>query len=108
MHDLHSVLMIAVMAVITASLRILPFLIFGGKRKVPEFITYLGKTLPYAVMGMLVIYCVRNVSFTAYPFGLPEIISIGVVFALHLWKGNTLLSVIGSTACYMLLVQLVF
>lgn len=103
----HSILLIAVASLVTALLRFLPFLIFG-KRETPEFVSYLGKVLPFAVMGMLVIYCLRNISFAASPYGIPELISCVLVALLHLWRRNTLLSIIGGTACYMLLVQLVF
>ncbi|MBQ9133706.1 MAG: branched-chain amino acid transporter permease [Clostridia bacterium] len=107
MTDLHSVWLIAVIAAVTALLRFLPFLIFGS-RETPTFVTYLGKVLPYAVMGMLVVYCLRNISFVASPHGIPELLSVALVALLHLWKRNTLLSIIGGTACYMVLVQVVF
>ncbi len=108
MFNTHSALMVAVIALVTVLLRFLPFLIFRGDKKTPEFITYLGKVLPFAIMGMLVIYCLRNISFVSSPFGIPELISVAVVVVLHLWKRNTLLSIIGGTACYMVLVQLIF
>ncbi len=108
MFDVHSALMIGVIAIVTILLRFLPFLIFGGKRKTPEFITYLGKVLPFAIMGMLVVYCLRNISFVSSPFGIPELIAVSIVVVLHLWKRNTLVSIIGGTVCYMVLVQLVF
>lgn len=107
MMDIHSVLLIAVIAAVTALLRFLPFLIFGS-RETPTFVTYLGKVLPYAVMGMLVVYCLRNISFVTSPHGIPELLSVALVALLHLWKRNTLLSIIGGTACYMVLVQVVF
>lgn len=108
MNSTHSTLLVAVIALVTMALRFLPFLVFNEKRKTPTYITYLGKVLPYAIMGMLVIYCLRNISFTTSPFGIPELISCAVVVLLHIWKSNTLLSIISGTACYMLLVQLVF
>lgn len=108
MFDVHAALLIGVIALVTVLLRFLPFLIFGGKRETPEFITYLGKVLPFAIMGMLVVYCLRNISVASSPFGIPELIAVAVVVALHLWKRNTLVSIIGGTACYMVLVQLVF
>lgn len=108
MFNTHSALMVAVIALVTVLLRFLPFLIFRGDKKTPEFITYLGKVLPFAIMGMLVIYCLRNISFASSPFGIPELIAVAVVVVLHLWKRNTLLSIIGGTACYMVLVQLIF
>lgn len=108
MTDLHSVKLIAVIALVTILLRFLPFLIFSGKRQTPTYIAYLGKVLPFAIMGMLVIYCLRNISFTAMPFGIPELIGCTVVVGMHLWKRNPLLSIISGTVCYMILVQLVF
>ena len=108
MNNLHSALMIAVVALVTIGLRFLPFAIFSGNKQTPPFVAYLGKTLPYAIMGMLVVYCLRNTRIAAAPHGLPEIISCAVVTLLHLWKRNTLISITGGTACYMLLVQLVF
>ncbi len=103
----HSILIVAVSAIITALLRGLPFVIFGSK-ETPKFIAFLGKFLPYAVMGMLVVYCLKDAAFTSFPFALPEFIAIAAVVLIHLWKRNTLLSVAGGTVFYMLLVQLVF
>ena len=108
MPNLHSVLLIAVMALVTAGLRFLPFLIFGENRKTPPLVAYLGQVLPFAIMGMLVVYCLKDVSFTAAPFGIPEIVGCAVVTLLHIWKRNTLLSIGAGTVCYMLLVQFVF
>ena len=108
MPDLHSALMIAVIALVTAALRFLPFLIFGENRKTPPLVSYLGQVLPYAIMGMLVVYCLKGVSFTAAPFGVPEILGCAVVTLLHVWKRNTLLSIGAGTVCYMLLVQFIF
>jgi len=100
-------LTVAVISAVTILLRFLPFMIFG-KRETPTFVLYLGKVLPFAVMGMLCVYCLKGVSFLAFPYGIPEIISVLLVVLLHLWRKNTLLSIVGGTACYMLLVQLVF
>ena len=108
MPNLHSALMIAVIALVTAALRFLPFLIFGENRKTPPLVTYLGQVLPYAIMGMLVIYCLKGVSLTAFPFGIPELLGCAAVILLHIWKRNTLLSIGAGTVCYMLLVQFVF
>ena len=108
MPDLYSSLTIAVIALVTAALRFLPFLIFRENRKTPPLLSYLGQVLPYAIMGMLVIYCLKGVSFAAFPFGIPEMIGCLVVVLLHIWKRNTLLSIGAGTVCYMLLVQLVF
>ena len=105
---MHDILLIAVAVLGTMATRFLPFLIFGEKRKTPPIIEYLGKVLPCAIMGMLVVYCLKDVSFLSAPFGLPELIACVVVAALHVWKRNSLLSIGGGTVCYMLLVQLVF
>jgi len=108
MDNLHIALIIAVASVITALLRMAPFLVFGGDRSVPKFISFLGTFLPYAIMGMLVIYCLKDVSFVSGSFGIPELIGCAVVALLHIRKRNTLLSIGAGTVCYMLLVQLVF
>ena len=108
MSDSHSVLIIAVTALVTAALRFLPFLIFGENKQLPAGITYLGQVLPYAIMGMLVVYCLKDVSLASAPFGIPEAIGCAVVALLHIWKRSTLLSIGAGTVCYMLLVQFVF
>jgi len=105
---MHSVWIIVVATLVTMATRFLPFLIFGSGRKTPMIITYLGKVLPCAIMGMLVVYCFKDVSFLAYPYGLPEIIGCIAVAALHLWRRNTLLSIGVGTVFYMVLVQLIF
>ena len=105
---MHDILLIAAAVLVTMATRFIPFLIFGEKRKTPEIIEYLGTVLPCAIMGMLVVYCLKDVSFLTSSFGLPELISCAVVSALHVWKRNSLLSIGGGTVCYMLLVQLVF
>ena len=104
----HSILQILIMAAVTAALRFLPFVLFPEGKKRPEFISYLGTVLPYAIIGMLVVYCFKNISFMQYPYGLPAIIAGVVVALLHIFKRNTLLSVFGGTACYMLLINFVF
>lgn len=105
---MHSVLLVIVIALVTAATRFLPFLIFGGKKQPPAIITYLGKVLPCAIIGMLVVYCMKDVNISAFPHGLPELIGCAVVALLHIWKRNSLLSIGVGTVCYMLLVQLVF
>ena len=105
--NLHAILAIVIMAGISFLLRALPFLIFS-KGKTPPFIAYLGKYLPYAIIGMLVVYCLKDVRPLAYPYGLPELIAIAIVALLHVWKRNTLLSIVSGVVAYMLLVQLVF
>lgn len=106
--SLHSILLIVVMAVVTFVLRAFPFLVFSGKKPTPQFVTYLGKVLPYAIIGMLVIYCVKDISFSAVGDFLPYIIAGAVVVLLHIWRRNTLLSIIAGTLSYMALVQFVF
>ena len=108
MTDLHTIGLIAVMSLVTMALRFLPFLLFGGSKKVPAFVSYLGRVLPYAIMGMLVVYCLKGVSWTNPPHGVPELLAILAVVGLHLWKRNALLSIGAGTVLYMLLVQLVF
>lgn len=98
--------LILVMAGVTALLRFLPFLVF--RKHTPPYIAYLGKVLPPALIGMLVIYCFKDVSFTAVPHGLPELIAAICVVVLHAWKRNSLVSILGGTAIYMVLVQVVF
>ena len=105
---MHDVLLIVVAVLVTMATRFLPFLIFGEHRKTPPIIEYLGKVLPFAIMGMLVVYCLKDVSVLTFPYGLPELIACAVVAALHVWKRNSLLSIGGGTVCYMLLVQLIF
>ena len=108
MNSIHAIATIGVCAAVTALLRFLPFLIFGQGRKTPELVTYLGKVLPYSIMGMLVVYCLKDVAITAVPFGIPEAIGCAVVTGLHVWKRNTLLSIGTGTVVYMMLVQFVF
>ena len=92
----------------TMATRFLPFLLFPAGKPTPKYIRYLGKVLPAAVFGMLVIYCLKDVRLFSGSHAIPELLSIGVVAALHLWKRQMLLSIAGGTLCYMLLVQLVF
>ncbi|WP_313130508.1 branched-chain amino acid transporter permease [Anaerocolumna sp.] len=104
----QSILFFGIISITTIFIRILPFLIFPDHKETPKYITYLGKVFPYATIGMLVVYCLKDISVAAVPFGLPEIISVGVIILLHLWKKNTLLSIGAGTALYMALVQYVF
>lgn len=107
MNDYKVWISIAVIALVTAALRFLPFLIFK-KGNTPKLIEKLSKTLPAAIMAMLVVYCLKDIRFSAISECLPEIIACGTVGLLHIWKRNTLLSILCGTVCYMLLVQLVF
>ncbi len=92
----------------TVLTRFLPFLLFPAGKPTPKYIRYLGAALPPAVFGLLVVYCLKNVSLFAGSHGIPELISIAAVVGLHVWKRQMLLSIAGGTLCYMLLVQLVF
>ena len=105
---LYAVLMILVIALVTAAIRFLPFLLFPEGKKAHGINTYLSKVLPCAVMGMLVVYCLKGVSLPTWPHGLPEGIAIILVAGSYIWKRNTLLSILGGTVAYMLLIQLVF
>lgn len=103
---MNTVILIAVMAAVTILLRFLPFLIF--RKQTPPYITYLGKVLPFAIIGMLVIYCLKDVRFTSHPHGLPELIAAACVVGLQIWKRNSLLSILTGTVVYMILVQFAF
>ena len=102
------ILTIAVIVLGTMLTRFLPFLLFPAGKPTPKAVHYLGSVLPGAVFGLLVVYCLKNVSLFTGGHGLPELISIALVVLLHLWKRQMLLSIAGGTACYMLLVQFVF
>lgn len=88
--------------------RFLPFLLFPAGKPTPKLVQKLGRILPAAVFGLLIVYCLKNISFLSGSHGLPELISIALVTALHLWKRQTLLSIAAGTVCYMLLIQFVF
>ena len=103
----QQVITIALCVLATMTTRLLPFLVFAGKREIPAMIRYLGKALPSAIFAMLVVYCLRNTDVTAH-FALPEIMAVAATVLIHLWKRQMLLSIAGGTAVYMLLVQLVF
>jgi len=99
---------IALCAIGTMATRFLPFLVFSSKKPTPRYIQYLGKALPAAIFGMLVVYCLKNVSLLTGNHALPELISVAVTAGLHVWKRQMLLSIAGGTVCYMLLLQFVF
>ena len=104
----QQIITIAMVVLGTMITRFLPFLVFPAGKETPKYIQYVGKVLPAAVFGLLVVYCLRSVDLFSGSHGLPEAISILLVVALHLWKRQMLLSIAGGTVCYMLLVQLVF
>ncbi len=99
---------VIVIALVTFALRLMPFVLFGRKKDAPNYILWLGDVLPYALIGMLVVYCLKNINLSIAPHGLPEIIASLIVVAIHLLLRNTLLSVGVGTIFYMLLVQYVF
>ena len=104
----QQIITIAIVVLGTMLTRFLPFLLFPAGKPTPKYVRYLGKVLPPAVFGMLVIYCLKNVNIFTGSHAIPEMLSIALVVALHLWKRQMLLSIAGGTVCYMLLVQLVF
>lgn len=103
---MNAAVLVAVMALVTILLRFLPFLIF--RKQTPPYITYLGKVLPPAIIGMLVIYCLKDVSLTSRSHGLPELIAAACVVGLQVWKRSALISILTGTIVYMLLIQTVF
>lgn len=102
----HTLLLILVMAVVTLFTRALPFLLFDHGDQPPRWVTYLGSVLPPAMMALLVVYCLRSVQLTQLGLSLPALLCVAVAALLHLWKGNTLLSIFGATALYMVLIRL--
>lgn len=104
----HAIIIIAVMGGVTLATRVLPVLVFDRSEKIPEFILYLGKVIPYTAMGLLIVYCLRDVSVLHGSHGLPELIAMAAVTGSYLWKRNAILSVIIGTVLYMFLLQVVF
>lgn len=105
MNNSRAILAICIMAGITFILRSMSFVLFTHG-KTPKYISFLGKYLPFSIIGMLVIYCLKNVSLIRSPYGIPEIVAVALVALLHLWKRNTLLSILVGTISYMLLLHL--
>ena len=105
---LQIIIMIIAVALGTMFTRFTPFILFPENKKPPEVITYLGRVLPPAMMGLLCVYCLKGVSFISGSHGIPEAIAIAFIVLLHKWKNNVLLSIAGGTAVYMVLVQMVF
>ena len=103
---MRAAVLVAVMAVVTILLRFLPFVVF--RKETPPYLVYLGKVLPPAIIGMLVIYCLKDVSLLSAPFGIPELVGAASVVALQVWKRNSLISILAGTLIYMVLVQGVF
>ena len=105
---IQTLCIILAVSVGTQLTRWLPFWLFPEDKEPPAVVTYLGRVLPAAMMGLLVVYCVKGVDWLAAPHGVPELLSVAAVALLHRWRGNVLLSIGGGTALYMLLVQAVF
>lgn len=108
MTPVETIITISAVALGAMLTRFTPFLLFPERRNPPEVISYLGQVLPPAMMGLLVVYCLKSVSFSTSPHGLPEGIAIAAIILLHRWKNNVLLSIAGGTIVYMVLVQNVF
>ena len=104
----QQIITIGLCALATMLTRFLPFLVFPSGKEPPKFIKYIGKALPGAIFGMLVVYCLKGVTLTSYSYGLPELIGALSVILIHLWKRKMLLSIASGTVIYMILVQLVF
>lgn len=104
----QALLTIAVIAGATLLTRVLPFLIFRADKPTPRFVQYLGTVLPFAIIGMLIVYCFKSVTVLSWSYGIPELIAAAFVVVIHKWKHNLLLSIGGGTVLYMILVQAVF
>ncbi|HEX2947083.1 MAG TPA: branched-chain amino acid transporter permease [Clostridia bacterium] len=105
---LQTIIMIGAVALGTMITRFTPFLIFPDQKETPRFITYLGKVLPAAVIGLLLIFCLKGINLLQAPYGIPELISVACVILLQLWKRSSLLSIGAGTVLYMVLIQFVF
>lgn len=103
-----SFLIILTVALTTFATRLAPFIIFPKGKPIPNMVQYLGKVLTSAIIGMLVVYCLKSTQVIAAPHGIPEVISVAAVVILHVWKRNNLLSIGTGTVLYMVLIQTVF
>lgn len=103
---MKSYILIAVMSIVTILIRFLPFLVF--RKQTPKYVSYLGRVLPPAIIGMLVIYCLKDITISVQPFGIPELIAASCVVGVQAWKRNSLISILTGTVIYMVLIQLVF
>lgn len=104
----RALLIVFIVALCTLITRLIPFVLFGGKREVPKAVRYLGQILPPAIMATLVVYCLKGVDLFSASHGIPELASVAVTAFLHAWRRNVLLSIAAGTLCYMVLVQFVF
>ena len=103
----HAAALVAAMSIVTILLRALPFLIFRRGKKIPAYVAYLGEVLPQAIIGMLVIYCLKDMTFARAPYGLTELIAAGAVVVLQAWRKNSLISILSGTAIYMILIRVI-
>ena len=103
---MSAAVLIATMSAVTILIRFLPFIVF--RKQTPKYVSYLGKVLPPAIIGMLVVYCLKDVTPAEYPFGLPELIAAACVVGIQVWKRNPLASILGGTVIYMVLIRMVF
>lgn len=103
---MKSAILIAVMSIVTVLLRFLPFLVF--RKQTPKYISYLGRVLPSAIIGMLAVYCLKDITLSVHPFGIPELIAAACVVGAQAWKRNSLISILTGTVIYMILIQAVF
>ena len=108
MSNTQSLAYFAIIAGGTMLVRFLPFLIFPENREAPSYIQYLGRVLPYTIIGMLVVYCLKGIQLFSFPFGIPEAVGVGAVSIIQLWRKNMLLSIGGGTLIYMVFVQMLF
>jgi branched-subunit amino acid transport protein AzlD len=104
----QSLILIAIFTIGTFLTRVLPFILFPNNKETPKYVLYLGNVLPFAAIGLLIVYCLKGVSILDASYGIPEGIAIMCIVLLHLWKNNVLLSIGGGTVIYMAMVQLVF
>lgn len=104
----EQIITIAICGGATLLTRFLPFILFHSKKGTPKVVTYLGKVLPLSVFSLLIVYCLKDISFIASPYGIPEILGVAITIVLHLIKRNMLLSIACGTITYMLLIQFVF
>ncbi len=104
----YSIAAVVIVALATWFTRAVPYLLFGGKKKLPSTVEYLGTVLPASIMVILVVYCLRKIDLTVFPFGLAELISAAVVVIAQILKKNTILSILLGTACYMILIRTIF
>lgn len=108
MSTVQNLIFFLIMSLVTILTRALPFLLFPDQSRTPAFVRYLGHVLPYPVIGMLVVYCFKDLNVRASPYGLPELIAVISIVLVHLWRKNALISIGSGTIIYMLLIQLAF